>query len=491
MEVNMLINYFRLHQDHPRDIHLIATGPDARELVRHMMVECVDVDINVYCRDPRIVKDMKSMLGLAENIYPTNKLSFSDYDDISAVDGKIGVLMFDERVEPETLIARADKKPRALVGLMHGTNVSYLPLWEKYREFCDSIYLRYFYNERVEVFSWDRGENDVDLSIIFPVYKVEKYLDQCISTVTSWKSPYVEFLFVNDGSPDNSRDIILKYARKDSRIKLIDKENGGCASARQKGLDCARGRYIGFVDPDDFTAPDMFRQLLGRAMLGSYEVCYCGYNEYYDSNQRSKPIPDTIGGSYYLGTANKDEIQKLIMYLRVAIWRGIYRRDMLERNKISFCTELRRFDDLPFMLEVFAQAKSVVALQQHLYYYRLDRPGQDVSCTDERLYVHFPIFSHVDEVFDRIDDQKIRDYLQCRKVMTHAYALKKIDEKYVKEYARQAREDFRRNAGVIRTLLCLKRWLGGSGKGAYLSVMFGLEKAYKRHLLRQEASSLK
>ena len=65
------------------------------------------------------------------------------------------------------------------------------------------------------------------------MYNVEKYLDQCIESVTAWKAPYVEFLFVNDGSPDHSREVVLKWAKQDTRIKLLDKPNGGCASDRQ------------------------------------------------------------------------------------------------------------------------------------------------------------------------------------------------------------------------------------------------------------------
>lgn len=169
----------------------------------------------------------------------------------------------------------------------------------------------------------------------------------------------------------------------------------------------------------------------------------------------------------------------------MAIWRGIYWRDLIERAKIAFQTQLRRFDDLPFKVEICAQARSAVALKQYLYYYRLDRPGQDVSCTDERLYVHFDIFKHLDEVFDRLDECRLKDYLQVCKVQTHAYALQKLEEKYVEAYARQAKEDFSKNAGVMRTLLCLKRWVGGAGKDAYLSVMYGRAKAYKRKLMKK------
>ncbi len=486
MEINNLIQFYRLHQDCSKDIHMLVTDTDTWELIHLMIMEFCDLDIHVYCDNEMIVKDIKKVLAWTENMGSGNQLSYYQVKDIFECK-HIGTLMFDEKMDYRLVLKLAEKKPEALVGLMRGTNVSYMPIWEAYMGFSKYVYLRYLMtNGKTEVFDWVQGEYDKELSVIFPVYKVGKYLDQCIQSVTAWKAPYVEYLFVNDGSPDNSRDIILKYAKKDPRVKLIDKENGGCASARQMGLEQAMGRYIGFIDPDDFIEEDMFKQLLGRAMLGSYELCYCGYNEYYESTGEVKPMSDALDDPYAWGTTDKMDIQKLIIHQRVAIWRGVYRRDLIERAKIAFQTELRRFDDLPFKVEICAQAKSAVALKQYLYYYRLDRPGQDVSCTDERLYVHFDIFKHLDEVCDRLDERKLKDYLQVCKVQTHAYALKKLDEQFVEEYARQAKEDFSKNANVWRTLLCLKRWIGGNGKDAYLSVMRGKALAYKKKLLRAE-----
>lgn len=491
MEFKHLIDFFRIHQDYSRDIHMLITDDTAWELIDLMLVECTGADINIYCKSQQIIKDIQKVLDWEEKIQPGNKLSFHEPEAILERES-IGVLMFDEKTDHKLVMQLCEKKPSALVGLMCGTNVSYLKLWEAYKEYCDYVYLRYLLvNGKVEVFDWKKTDEDMMLSVIFPVYNVAKYLDQCIQSISEWKAPYVEYLFVNDGSPDNSREIILEYAKKDPRIKLIDKPNGGCASARQKGMEVAKGRYIGFIDPDDFIDPDMFRQLLGRALLGSYEMCYCGYNEYYESTGTVKPMEDALGDPYAWGTTNKDDIQRLIVHQRVAIWRGIYSRDMLDRAKIEFQTNLRRFDDLPFKVEVCAQAKSAVALKQFLYYYRLDRPGQDVSCNDERLYVHFPIFEHLDNVCNRLDERKLKDYLQVCKVSTHAYAMKKIQPKFIKEYARQAKADFRKNSGVLRTLMCLKRWVGFSGKGAYLSVMFGMEKAYKKKMIKQDAKEKK
>ena len=82
---------------------------------------------------------------------------------------------------------------------------------------------------------------------------------------------------MSDGSKDASADIIRKYARNDKRILLIEKENGGCASARQMGLERVRGRYVGFIDPDDFIEINMFHKLLRKAMEGNFDISLCGY----------------------------------------------------------------------------------------------------------------------------------------------------------------------------------------------------------------------
>ena len=165
----------------------------------------------------------------------------------------------------------------------------------------------------------------------------------------------------------------------DARIILIEKENGGCASARQTGLERARGRYVGFIDPDDFIDENMYRKLLKAAMCGNFDISLCGYNEYYENSGRIKPAEDSLWYPFLDGCYDSDKIDDLITYCRVAIWRGIYRREFLERNGIRFYTDIRRFDDLPFKVETFAMAKSVIMLPEYLYYYRQEREGQDIA----------------------------------------------------------------------------------------------------------------
>lgn len=482
MEIINLIHFFELHQDFDRDIHMLLTEGSDWELPHGMFLSHTNLRVHIYCSDHEIRKSVAKIPGWNENYGENNQIQFHDVNEIFNAE-KIGTLVFGERTDFRTIQKLAEKQPKALVGLMHGTNVSYMRIWEAYKPFCKHIYLCYrLTNGKCEVFDWE-PKNECELSVIFPVYNVGKYLEKCIESVTAWKAPYVEYLFVNDGSKDNSRDIILQYAKKDPRIRLIDKPNGGCASARQKGLEQARGRYIGFVDPDDFVDPDMFRQLLGRAMLGNYETCYCGYNEYYESNGESKPIKSDLVEPYLWGTNDKNAVNKLIMYQRVAIWRGIYRRDLIERCGISFQTNLRRFDDLPFKVEICAYARSAVVIPMCLYYYRLGRPGQDVSCADDRLFVHFDIFKHLDAVMDKIDDRRLKDYLQICKVQTHDYALSKIERKYGKAYIKMAQEDFRRNAGILHTLICIKRWVDMRTAKSYLKTMLGID-LFSREMAR-------
>ena len=420
---------------------------------------------------------------LPENIQVQDKNFLHD-----SFNKSVDTILFDSNVKRNVLISARRLKPIYLIGKLWRDFVPCFSLWESYRDISQHIYLECISNQnKTNILNWEKNPtNDVELSVVFPVYNVEKYLVQCIETVTAWKAPYIEFLFVNDGSPDNSRDIILKYQKCDNRIKLIDKPNGGCASARKRGLDEAQGKYIGFIDPDDFIEKDMFKKLLCKALIGSYDISYCGYNVYYESSGKAEKIADALSYPYILGTTDKSEIQKLIVYLRVAIWRGIYRTEFLRENHISFLEDIRRFDDLPFKIETLSKAKSVIATPEHLYYYRLERPGQDVACNDERLFVHFDIFRHLDNILIEKKDQKILDLLQLAKVQTHCFTISKIQRQLVKEYCKQARNDFKANGMTIRrTLILMYRYFRFDNMLAYLSIMFGLSNAYIRHLERK------
>lgn len=374
-----------------------------------------------------------------------------------------------EPEEPYALVLEGDKpfpmeswQPCCLLGHVRPGNTPAFELWQRYRHCCSHILLVTLReNAQPQVLSWEPNpRGNIQLSVVLPMYNVARYLSKCLETLTAWDSDCVEFLFVNDGSPDNSRQIVLDWMEKDCRIRLLDKPNGGCASARQLGLEQARGRYVGFVDPDDYVDPSMFPKLLAAAMTGSYDISYCGYWEHYENTGEVAKVPDLLGYPYHRGITEPRQVQELIVLRGVSIWRGIYSMEMLRRNHIGFYRDLPRFDDLPFKVETFAAARSVIAVDEHLYYYRLARPGQDVAADDERLYVHFDIFRHLNQSIAARKDPRLTDLLQICKVQTHRYALEKIRPEYLREYALRARADLLTTGTPRRTCAMARKMVG-------------------------------
>ncbi len=388
----------------------------------------------------------------------------------------VDAVIFDWDCE-EDVLRLIECKPRYVIGRMRKKE-DYYKVWESYREVSTAIYIeqdRELPKEKItadiapcEILDWHKEDSGIELSVILPVYNVAKYLPVCIESLVKWKVPYVEYLFINDGSTDESRDIILKYAEMDKRIRLIDKENGGCASARNRGIEEARGRYIGFVDSDDFIDETMFYKLLKRAIMGNYELTYCGYKEYYEDDGTSDSVlNDCLKEPYDIGTYRIDKVQLLAVNTRVAIWRAIYQKKVLTENYIRFHEDMKRYDDLPFRVEYIFVARSAACVPEHLYYYRLGRKGQDVSCTDERLFVHFTMFEHLDQYVDAIKDRRLQDLLQVVKLHTHGYAMSKLEKKYQKEYRKKAKEQLDRNMGYWRTVSLILLYTGKNHLGWY------------------------
>ena len=194
-------------------------------------------------------------------------------------------------------------------------------------------------------------------------------------------------------------------------------------------------------------------------MIGSYEISYCGYNELYETTGEIQPVvSDVLGKPFDEGTFQAAEINSLIAFRRIAIWRGIYLKEMLDRSGIRFHTDLRRFDDLPFKVETMASARSVVSIPEFLYFYRMARPGQDVSADDERLFVHFQIFKYLDEFIKKTSNREQLEYLQVVKIHTHKWALTKLKPEFIASYCEKAREDILNNMSLKESLFVALRF---------------------------------
>ena len=220
------------------------------------------------------------------------------------------------------------------------------------------------------------------ISVIIPVYNVEKYLRECLDSVINQTLKDIEIICVNDGSTDNSLEILKEYEKQDSRIKIIDKKNEGVAAARNDGIRIATGEFVCFIDPDDYyPLVDILEDLYTNAKQNNVYICG-GEFSCFTNNDRNltQNYGDTFEG--YLFPENK-----LIKYsdyqFDYGYHRFIYNKNFLLQNKIFF-PKYKRFQDPPFMVNAMITAGNFYALNKITYAYR--HGHQVVKWTKEKIY---------------------------------------------------------------------------------------------------------
>ena len=209
-------------------------------------------------------------------------------------------------------------------------------------------------------------EQSIKVSILVPFYKVEKYVGRCVESLFTQTYKNIEYVFVNDCSPDKSMEIINGMIDKydvSSQCKIIshDKNLGICQS-RNDCLDNATGDYILFIDSDDYIDQDMVELLVEAAQKGNADVSGCGYTEEYDD--RSINIPQMYTNDYY-------EMLKAITVLTIkgVMWKLLIKRSVIEANHIRFMPEKNMVDDYLFCCQVFYYSRRFTGVNKCMYHY--------------------------------------------------------------------------------------------------------------------------
>lgn len=200
------------------------------------------------------------------------------------------------------------------------------------------------------------------VSIIVPVYKVEPYLCRCLDSIVGQTYRDLEIILVDDGSPDNCGAICDEYAARDKRLRVIHKENGGVASARNAGLDIATGDYIGWVDSDDWVEPDMFQTMLTAAETHKADIVICGRIESYPDHSISVGWRKTevLDQKQAMAQMVEDDVVK--SYL----WDKLWQRRLFEGIRFS---DLEVYEDMAVMVPLFSRAERVACVPDALYHY--------------------------------------------------------------------------------------------------------------------------
>jgi len=204
------------------------------------------------------------------------------------------------------------------------------------------------------------------VSIVVPVYNVEKYLEECFYSITSQTYKNIEIILVNDGSTDNSGKLAGELAKQDLRVVVIHKDNSGPSDTRNIGIDAAKGQYITFIDSDDLVEKCFIEILLISAIESDATTVQC------DNSRNTNKLGQGSGESAIL--SGKDAFVELLNYNTISpvVWGKLYKMSLFQDNNFKFPTG-RLHEDTAILYKLIYFSKAVVCINKILYYYRVNR----------------------------------------------------------------------------------------------------------------------
>ena len=208
------------------------------------------------------------------------------------------------------------------------------------------------------------------VSIIVPIYNIENYIRECLDSILAQTYPYFELILVDDGSPDNCGRICDDYAKGNNRIKVVHKVNGGISSARNAGLEVAKGEWIMHVDGDDWIEPDMIESLIEAAQITGSDMVFGDFMKYGPSAGYNK-LPTW-------SSDKKKSMTNYIAYVMTTIWGSIAKRSLYADHSLKSPEGISYCEDFHLIVRLCHFAKKVVNVHRPFYHYRY-RPTSIMS----------------------------------------------------------------------------------------------------------------
>lgn len=240
------------------------------------------------------------------------------------------------------------------------------------------------------------------VSIIVPMYGVEKYVEQCIDSLLDQTLQEIEIILVDDGSPDRSGEIADEYATKDSRIKVVHQKNAGLGPARNTGMRVATGEYIGFIDSDDWANHQMFARLYEAAVKNNADIVVSGHCDFTNgviTKTKKHPLEgQTLNSSEQIMEIRKNLYghkldDDVVEAFPMSVWIAIYRRELLIDNKIEFKEILS--EDIIFNLSAYKYANVITFTGDTDYCYRKDDQPSITQTFSEKKLLRYQEFLSV------------------------------------------------------------------------------------------------
>lgn len=285
------------------------------------------------------------------------------------------------------------------------------------------------------------------LSVVVPIYKVEKYLSRCIESILNQTYKNIELILIDDGSPDNCGKICDEYAKKDHRVRVIHKTNGGLSSARNAGLEIATGDFIGFVDSDDWIEPTMYETLIKNAINYNAEISVGGVVDLLELGEEYKQTKTTFNGSIRTECLDKKDAMKKFFLESWSAWDKIYRRDIhidlrFPEGKIN--------EDEAIAIRLLDRCEKIVYTNEVFYNY-ISRPNSITTSKFSRKKLDWYRNCKNNLEFINENYSDLSKYAEVRFCNSIMWSLRSIvlEEKYFKDSIKILVKELRDNRNCI------------------------------------------
>ena len=297
-----------------------------------------------------------------------------------------------------------------------------------------------------ELINFNKRSNNVFVSIIVPVFNVERYLSECLDSIINQSLKNLEVICINDGSTDNSKDILLKYAKRDARVKIVNKENSGYGHSMNIGLDMAQGEYIGIVESDDYIDEHMYEELYDTAKKYDADIVKGDYYKLWGEGANKKLAYQRLNSKNSCYGTIIDPSSCIDIFQFNTTWSGIYKKEFINKYGIRHQeTPGASYQDIGFWFKTTCSASKIYYINKPYYYYRQDNINSSIHSKDKVYFgsgEYREIYNYLKKnqfLYDRF----IGIY-HARKYYNFIYTYRRIDDRFKKEFILHFSEEFRK-----------------------------------------------
>lgn len=292
-----------------------------------------------------------------------------------------------------------------------------------------------------------------DISIIVPIYNAEKYLNKCLDSLINQTKKELEFILINDGSTDTSEEIIKNY--KDNRIKYFKNKNQGIGKTRNFGISKAQGKYLMFLDSDDYLALDACEKLYDKAEKEKLDIVMNDFIKIFDDGRKEYIKQPNFKNSSLKNNPN-------IISENLSPWAKLYSTKLIKKNNIKFVEDLK-YEDAPFVIEALDKANNIGKINEALNYYVI-HGNSETTVLDKKVFDILKIVDiirkysqgkeYLKEKIDELTVRIITNYtIQQRNQKDKKTAIKFIDKAF--DYLKKEIPDYKnnkyyKNRGIIK-----------------------------------------